>query len=277
MTGLTSLIRSVPPSGDDLASALEGRLLRGDWEPGARLPSERVLAEDYGVSRPVIRESLKALQERGLISVAAGRGSFVKEVRPTSDGGDPLLLVRRGQVTARHLVVARAMLEGKAAALAAENRTANELAAMRQILAAFEREPGLRAAADLDVAFHESIAIASRNPVIQIMFGSIRRLTHGVVVRSLTDRTVRGAAVPLHNVILDAVANQDATAAQAAMTEHIEAAQRFYGADLDDPLSDVLMRRASDTPDVAAVLNAVGQSIAELTDQASASSAVDKS
>jgi GntR family transcriptional repressor for pyruvate dehydrogenase complex len=265
MTGQTSSSHSLtPPTGAEVAALLEERLLTGEWVPGTRLPSERLLSQEYAVSRPVIREALRSLQERGLISVSAGRGSFVREVRPTSDGGDPLLLVRRGDVTARHLVVARAMLEGEAAALAAMNREAGDLTTMRRILAAFESETALSASADLDVAFHEAIAIASRNPVIQIMFGSIRPLTHGVVVRSLTDRAVRGVAVPLHNVVLDAIAEQDPDAARAAMTEHIQAAQRFYGADLDAPLTDVLTRRASGAPDVAAVLSEVSRSIADM-------------
>ncbi|MYS81071.1 FadR/GntR family transcriptional regulator [Embleya scabrispora] len=255
---------STPPSGAELAALLEDRLVGEEWPPGAWLPSERALALQYSVSRPVIREALRSLQERGLIGVAPGRGSFVREVRPTSDGGDPLLLVRRGEVTARHLVVARVMLEGQAAALAAQYRSEDDLAHMRRILADFERQSVLSTAADLDVAFHEAIAIASRNPVIQIMFGSIRPLTHGVVLRSLTDRAVSGAAVPLHAVILDAIANGDPDVARAAMTEHIEAAQYFYGPDLDVALTDVLRRRAARAPDVASVLSEVSRSIADL-------------
>lgn len=97
------------------------------------------------------------------------------------------------------------MLEGEAAALAAQHRSAQDLRAMQRILGALNQAPTLGDAADLDVAFHEAIAIASRNPVIQLMFGSIRNLTHGIVVRSLTDREVRGAGAPLHDVILDGI------------------------------------------------------------------------
>ncbi len=255
---------ATPPSGAHLAAMLEERLVAGEWPPGSRMPSERVLSQEYAVSRPVIREALRSLQERGLISVAAGRGSFVRQIRPTSDGGDPLLLVRRGEVTARHLVVARAMLEGQAAALAAEHRSEDDLADMRRILDALDQQSALSTCADLDVAFHEAIAIASRNPVIRIMFGSIRPLTHGVMLRSLTDRTVTGAALPLHNVILEAIANKDPDAARLAMTEHIEAAQHFYGDDLDVALSDVLNRRAAGAPNIAALLNDVSRSIADL-------------
>ncbi|MFI1092581.1 FadR/GntR family transcriptional regulator [Streptomyces sp. NPDC020917] len=254
MTGLTSSQPNAPLSGADVAAAMETRLLSGEWGVGTRLPSERLLALEYQVSRPVIREALRALQERGLITVSAGRGSFVRDLRPSSHGGDATLLARRGEVTARDLVVARVMLEGQTAALAAQNRTEDDLTDMRRILAAFDREKSLAATADLDVAFHESIAVASRNPVIQLMFGSIRPLTHGVVLRSLTDRAVRGIAVPLHDVVFEAIADQDPDAARAAMTDHIETAQHFYGPDLDAPLTDVLIRRATSSPDLAEVL-----------------------
>lgn len=262
MTGLTSLTRdTLPISGSDLADALEAEILKGRWKAAERMPSERGLAAAFAVSRPVVREALRALKERGLITVAAGRGSFVKEVRPTSDGGDPDLLARRGGVTARHLVVARSMLEAEAAALAAENRSSADLADMHRILEAFEQARGVAKAANLDVAFHESIAVAARNPVIQLMFGSIRNLTHGVVLRSLTDRALRGVAIPLHSVILDAVANQDPDAARRAMTDHIRTAERYYGPDLDAALADVLTRRAAQIPDLASVLREVSESI----------------
>jgi GntR family transcriptional repressor for pyruvate dehydrogenase complex len=213
------------------------------------------------VSRPVIREALRVLNERGLIAVAPGRGSYVRGVNPSGEGGSADLLARRGEVHARHLIAARTMLESEAAAQAAEHRTDEQLSQMRDLLAAFDRA-SLQRAADLDLAFHESIAIASNNPVLQVMFGSIRNLTHGIMLRSLSDRRVRGAAVPLHDVILDAIADQDPDRSRAAMAEHIGAAGKFYGKDLDLPLADVLRARAETIPSLAAVLRDVGLSIA---------------
>ena len=67
----------------ELHARLYEDILSGDIPPGAKLPSERQLAERYGVSRPVVRESLRRLQERGLIVVQPGRGSYVREVRAT--------------------------------------------------------------------------------------------------------------------------------------------------------------------------------------------------
>lgn len=273
MTGQTSKAsgvivsaRLVRLSGPQLSNALEHRLIGKEWRAGTRLPSEREFAEEYAVSRPVVREALRALQERGWIDVFAGRGSFVRELRLTADWVDPLLLVGRVDVSANHLVVARTMLETKAAELAADRRTWDDVTAMRRILARFETTDNIAEAAHLDLAFHEAIAMASQNPVIQMMFGSIRKLTHGIVLRSLSDREVRGTAVPLHGVILDAIAAQDPPGAAAAMSSHISAAERYYGEDLDAPLADVLTRRASQIPDLSELLSEVSRSISAPSD-----------
>lgn len=276
MTGLASKASAsawrARLSGPQLSGALEHRLIGKEWLVGTRLPSEREIAEEYAVSRPVVREALRALQERGWIDVFAGRGSFVRELRLTADRVDPLLLVGRADVSAIHLVVARTMLETKAAELAAERRTGDDVAAMRRILTKFETTDNIAEAANLDLAFHEGIAIASQNPVIQMMFGSIRKLTHGIVLRSLTDREVRGAAVPLHGVILDAIAAQDPTGAADAMSSHISAAERYYGDDLDAPLADVLTQRASEIPDLSELLSEVSRSISRPSDPTTAGS-----
>lgn len=248
MTGQTSAATSLPATGAALAQELEHQVLVGEWAPGTQMPSERQIAERYGLSRPIVREALRGLREKGLITVVVGRGSFVREVRPAVDGGSPDLLARRGGITARHLVVARSMLEGETAALAAQFRSDRDVDKMRRILDAFGETTQIAEAAELDVAFHEAVAVAAGNPVIQLMFGSIRNLTHGVVVRSLTDEAVRNAAVPLHAVILEAIIDRDADRARAAMVDHIGTARRLYGADLDEPLADVLDRRAEVSP-----------------------------
>jgi GntR family transcriptional repressor for pyruvate dehydrogenase complex len=167
------------------------------------------------------------------------------------------VFTRGGLVTARHLIVARRMLESEAAALAATNHNAEDSTRMTEVLTAFdatpEADPGK--GARLDVAFHESIALASGNPVIQIMFGSIRVLTHGLVLRSLTDRYVRNEAAPLHRVILEAILAHDVPAARSSMEEHLVIAERHYGGDLDRPLTETLEQRAATLPRLADLLH----------------------
>lgn len=262
MTGLTMLSSGPPPGVPQIVAAIEDEIVSGAWPAGSRLPSERKLADQVAVSRPVVREALRVLTERGLIEVSAGRGSFVREVNPSGEANSADLLTRRGQIRARDLVAARTMLEAETAELAAIHRTDDQLEQMRDLLAAFERST-VPQTADLDLAFHESIALASHNPVLQMMFGSIRNLTHGIMLRSLTDRQVVGAAVPLHTVIFEAIRDQDPGRARAAMSEHIGTARKFYGSDMDLPLAEVLLKRADSSPSLSSVLRELSRVIAE--------------
>lgn len=265
MTGLTRLSSHAsgpPPGVPQIVAAVEDEIVSGTWPPGFRLPSERKLADQVAVSRPVIREALRVLAERGLIEVSAGRGSFVREINASGESSNVDLLTRRGQIRARDLVAARTMLEAETAELAAIHRTDEQLEQMRELLAAFGHG-NIQQTANLDLAFHESIAIASHNPVLQVMFGSIRNLTHGIMLRSLTDREVAGAAVPLHNVIFEAIRDQDPVRARAAMTDHIGTAKKFYGADMDLPLAEMLLARAEATPSLASVMRELSRTIAE--------------
>lgn len=239
--------RTIPLTAEHFTNDLESLIVAQKLKPGMKLVSERQLAEQYGLSRPAVREGLRRLQERGLIVVHPGRGSFVTEARPTWGTAPTDFIVRRGKVTARELARARLMLECETAALAAEHRTDEQLEAMRAILVAIHDETGVPEKADLDLAFHEQIAEASGNLVLQIMFGSIRSLSHGTMLRSLSDSEVSERGEPLHDALLDAIEQQDPEAARATMAEHLHLAEVMYGRDLDEPLVDVLRRRVNDS------------------------------
>lgn len=233
---------------DQLADELERLITSNTWRPGAKLPSERQLAEQYRLSRPTVREGLRRIQERGLIVAEPGRGSFVREARPTDGSVSVEMATRRRQVTARELARARQMLESETAGLAAENRTDLELRQMQNLLERFDTANDIAQEITFDLAFHEAIVIASRNVVLQLMFGSIRSLTQGFMLRSLTDRTVRGAGAPIHHTILEAIKYRDAEAARGAMRAHLLVAESHYGEDIDQPMDDMLRRWASQVP-----------------------------
>src|ERR687888_26944 len=76
-------VSPIPLTAQALVDRLETDIVARTLAPGERLPSERKLVERYGVSRPIVREVLRRLQERGLIVVHPGRGSFVRELTPT--------------------------------------------------------------------------------------------------------------------------------------------------------------------------------------------------
>src|SRR5919201_3506489 len=123
MTGMSSA-----PDPEGVALRLEQELIR-ELPEGSRLPGERQLAERLRVSRPVVREAMRGLVERGLLEVVPGRGTFTRRVR-TSDAARPLDSLLRREATPRHLVEARLMLECESISLSAERAEPAEFAAM---------------------------------------------------------------------------------------------------------------------------------------------------
>jgi GntR family transcriptional repressor for pyruvate dehydrogenase complex len=241
LTGKTSL-SATTISRDALASRLEEEVLGDGMRAGTKLPSERQLASRFGVSRPLVREALRSLVERGLIEISPGRGAFVRAMR-MSDAARPLdALYRRQNATARDLVGARLMLEREAAGLAAEHAEPDELEAMKRVLERFDRTGDLIERARCDIAFHALIARMSHNPVIETMFSSIAPLTFELMLRSLSDPAVSREGLPYHREIAAAITERDPERAREAIDGHLVIARRLYGQDLDQGL-DLVARR----------------------------------
>jgi GntR family transcriptional repressor for pyruvate dehydrogenase complex len=241
LTGKTSQ-QAIALGPDALASRLEEELVGDGAQPGTKLPSERQLALRFGVSRPLVREALRTLVERGLIQIAPGRGAFVRAMR-MSDAARPLhALYRRQNATPRDLVEARLMLEREAVGLAAERAGHDELEAMERVLERFDRTGDLIERARCDIAFHALIARMARNPVIETMFSSIASLTFELMLRSLSDPAVSREGLPYHREIADAIGDRDPARAREAIEGHLVIARRLYGQDLDQGI-DLVARR----------------------------------
>lgn len=225
-----------------LAQHIEEQILSGRLASGTKLPSERQLAEQMGVSRPVVREALRELTARKLVEVVPGRGAFVREARCTDGATGMAALLRRHQTTPRELVEARTMLECEAASLAATRAEETDLAAIEDALTRFDAASGVLEQARYDLAFHLAVASAAHNPVIATMFGAITESTVEMMLRSLGDIEVARSAVPLHRAVAAAIEAREPRQARAAMADHLSVAARTYGEDFDRSL-DVVARR----------------------------------
>lgn len=223
-------------SSDAIAAALAERILTGALRPDDRLPSERRLALEFGASRPMVREALRSLVERGLIEVEPSRGAFVR-----GDTGprrfQPLdVEYRRRGTTARQLSEARLMLETEASALATEHGTADDLAVLGAALERLEASATPLERVRNDLAFHAALVAASHNPVIETMFASIQGMTVELMVRSAGDPEIVRQSAPFHRVAYQAIVDRDPAAARAAIRAHLSIAASTYGDDYDRSL-----------------------------------------
>ena len=202
-----------------VANAIAESIREGTYQPGNRLPSERDLADDYGVSRPTIREAMIILEARGLVEARHGAGVYV------TDAPRPEVSAPRLEVSAFELVEARRLIEGDACALAAAVMSDEQLQDLTVILNDMAEEHDFGALADLaDRRFHVAIAKASRNGVLVAMVENLWDLRYQPTCRDLLERAGRVRAQPLvndHQEILDALKARDPAAARTAMRGHL--------------------------------------------------------
>ena len=147
-----------------IVEKIEHLIDSGIYPPGSRLPPERELADNYGVSRPTIREAIIALEVRERVEVKTGSGIYVAENQSAEKSAV--------KISAFELTQARALVEGEAAALAATTITEEELAALHQTLVDMENEAN---AEDADEQFHLIISKATRNNAILV---AVEKLWH---------------------------------------------------------------------------------------------------
>jgi DNA-binding FadR family transcriptional regulator len=227
---------------DGLSGFLEERILAGELQSGVKLPSERQLASEFGVSRPVVREALRSLSERNLVLVLPGRGTYVRQVRATDAARPVHTVLQRQQATPRDLLEARKMLECEAASLAAARATEDELETMRWTIQQIDASRNLIERARYDITFHMAVARAAHNPVIETMLSSISGLMIELMLRSLGDPEVASAGLPYHHEILEAIRDRDRDRARAAMSDHLSVAEKLYGEDFKRSLDGIAQR-----------------------------------
>ncbi len=223
-------------SSHSIALTLEERILSGELVAGDRLPSERQLALEFGASRPMVREALRSLIERGLIEVEAGRGAFVRSDRGARRFQPLDLEYRRRGTTARQLSEARLMLETEAAALATVHADTDDLAALEDALGRLEASPTPLDQIRNDLAFHAAIVAASHNPLIETMFASIQGLSVELMVRSAGAPGILQKGAPYHRIAYEAIQARDAAAARAAIQAHLSVPASTFGDDYDRSL-----------------------------------------
>jgi GntR family transcriptional repressor for pyruvate dehydrogenase complex len=201
---------------------VESRLGEGD-----RLPSERELALQFGVSRTVVREAVRALAARRLVDVGIGRGTVVRAPTAESAGESMRLLLRMqagGADTAKVSEVRR-ILENEIATLAAARRTDADLRALREILDdASSHLDDPDAFIETDLAFHSRLARATQNELFVILLDSLAQVMTEVRLLGLRIPGTAKRALEYHTRVFEAVRAGDPDLARAAMDAHMDEA-----------------------------------------------------
>jgi GntR family transcriptional repressor for pyruvate dehydrogenase complex len=216
--------RALEGSTEQVVAHIRHLIERGQLRPGDRLPAERDLATQIGVSRPTVRIGLSALATMGVVRSRHGSGTYIPDGPPTL-GSEPLsFLAALHGFTREEMYEARRLLEVGAAGMAAERATPDQLATLA------DEVSNLFAALDdpvvfllHDIKFHREVAAASGNPIIASLVEMVSALYYDrrrETAKQASGRGLREAAED-HRRIYQAIRARDPGAASNAMNEHL--------------------------------------------------------
>jgi GntR family transcriptional repressor for pyruvate dehydrogenase complex len=189
---------------------------------GDKLPSERQLCEIIGVSRPILREALKALQVMNIIDIRQGAGAYIKSLEPEDVVEHLDIVFHLDSSLYRDLYEARRVLEASIASMAAEKISGSELDLIEEnISRAAENIEDEQAFFERDLELHEMIMKAAGNRVIPVFMQSINKLA--LLIRQKTNAmpNIRRNTIQDHEAIFAALKKHDGRESAAAMERHI--------------------------------------------------------
>ena len=214
---------------DRVVSEIQNQIIEGKLPPGTKLPPERELTEQLGVSRTALREAVRMLVTKGLLVTRPGIGSFVKKVT-VDQITEPLSMIigQAGGVNLDHLSQVRQILEVEIAEVAAREATDQDLERLNAVL------HDLSLAKDdpddftrLDAEFHAVLAEASHNPFLAVLLGSIRELLRNVRQMMQHYPKLADVVIPDHLVIYECIKSRNPDGARQAMQRHLEHARQI--------------------------------------------------
>lgn len=210
---------------DDIASQLGALISSGKLKPGDRLPPERELAAQLGVSRPTLREVLKGMSLMGILDIKHGGGIFVRKDLSTSLLTEPLRFLsqeQKGSIV--QLLEARQAVEVAAARLAAQRADESDIKKMRAELQAMnENLADVEEVSKHDLEFHLAICRASKNPMLFQFENIAQTLLYAAMKTTILIPNALRVAMEYHERILQAIENRDALLAETLLKEHLEA------------------------------------------------------
>ncbi|MBS4969228.1 MAG: FadR family transcriptional regulator, partial [Lachnospiraceae bacterium] len=208
------------PEDKPLSSKLSEELLNyirsENLKPGDRLPNESILAKKMGVGRSSIREAMKLLASRNIVTIRQGSGTYISQTPGMVE--DPLgfSFIADKQKLAQDSLEVRFLLEPAIASLAAQNASEEDISLLRRLCQ--EVEDLVRLGQDhtqKDIEFHTAIALSSKNVVVPRLIPVINSAIPLLI--ELTGNTLKQETIDTHRALTDAIAAHNAAAAHDAM------------------------------------------------------------
>lgn len=226
----------VPKMAELIGASLRKQIVRGELREGDALPSEAALMEQFGVSRPTLREAFRVLESEALITIRRGAHGGARVNNP--DGSIAaryvgLVLEHRG-TTLRDVFDARSIIESDCAGEAAKRRTKDDLASLRRLCGEITDTDDIATRITLHGRFDAAVVEATHNQTIIVLSSMLRTIIDKSTLRSVLDTADSAATVKsyqdahlAHLRLVELIAKKDSTAARAHWKRHLDLAEDF--------------------------------------------------
>ena len=214
---------------DEAIVRIKEMLVRGQLKPGDRLPPEKELSENLGLSRSSLREAVKALELIRVLDVRRGDGTYVTSLEPGLLLEAMTFVVDLHQdASILHLFEVRRILEPAAAVLAARKATDADIGRLHAILGEVDEATSVEDLVTHDLTFHAAICDLSGNPYLSSLLESLSGSTlRARIWRGLTEENAVERTLAEHRTIVDALAAGDAELVRSCVTVHISGVERW--------------------------------------------------
>ena len=207
---------------------LQKGILKKEFQPGDKLPSESELCDLFGVSRTALREALQVLSSKGLIRIKKGSGIYVNEysVDDATRSLNFFLELNFDVETALHYFHVRQLIEPYNARLAAQNSTPELVGELEENLRQLEQATDTYNRSRIDGEFHLMIAKAGGNQITPLIMHPVNQLMPRI--KEMVDKELgyKGRAVEEHKQIIDKIRAKNERGAERAMAEHLVRAKQ---------------------------------------------------
>lgn len=210
---------------EEVVKQVQEAIFSGELGPGDRLPPERELAEQFGLSRMSVRDALRTLESSGLVEIKVGSsgGTFIREPNfdPLRESLSSILRSKKANIL--ELVETRKIVETAIVELAAQRATEEDLLAMREAIEAAQRslEAGDPNYGPHSVNFHAALARAGKNHVLNLTVRSFRAFFSDVLEKLLPTEDMARRAIADHWELYRAIESHDGQRARQIMSEHL--------------------------------------------------------
>jgi Transcriptional regulators len=211
---------------NDVCIAIRRRIANGSLRPGDKLPSERELAEEFEVGRPVIREALRALEEAGILEFKRGitGGAFIKPGHPSTMIRSVTDLVFLGAISIENLTEARTVLLSHTAELAAERGTEEDFARLQKNIdeiAALDVHADEPRTVAMVAQFYDLLGYAAKNEMLVFLIHSLSEVVGQILLKTRPE--AMSLVIASRRRLLDLLRKRDAKGAATEVIQHLSA------------------------------------------------------